>query len=608
MRRWIVAAMMAAVAIEALAVAGDTVRVAPVPGAGDCTAALAAAVEACRESGAGVLLLDSGRYDIWSEHAARREYFISNTSSEEECPSKVKTIGLLLKDIDGLTIDGQGAVIVLHGKMTMVVIDNCSGVTLRNMSFDFERPGGSELTYIAADSTGVVARFHPDSRYEITPGGGIALVGEGWRSERVHCVEYDPSNGHFTHSGGWDTLSRAKAAHAGPGVVRFATESTFRPKVGNTITMRDITRDQVGMFISGSRCTTLEDVSVRYMHAMGIVCQYSRDITMRRVACAPAPGSGRLLASSADFMHFSGCSGAVTITGCRFEGAHDDAINVHGTNLRVVERRDECRVVVRFMHPQSYGYETFFIGDTVAMVDAESMLRVSTAVVEAVSRIDDRNIELTLDSPLPAGLAIGRDCIENLTCTPAVEIRHCLFTRTSTRGVLVTTPRQVVIADNTFLKTGMSAILIEGDAAGWYESGPVRDVTIERNTFVDCAYQGGPEKAVIALNPSNSVIDPKRPVHSGIRVEGNTFVTHGNTVLYAKSTAGITFAGNDISLLPLGEAQQRPLLVLNGCNGVTVAGNSAAATVNKTVAAVNMEPEGIVSDFPAGLQLQPPVY
>jgi hypothetical protein len=49
----------------------------------------------------------------------------------------------------------------------------------------------------------------------------------------------------------------------------------------------------------------------------------------------------------------------------------------------------------------------------------------------------------------------------------------------------------------------MSAVLIEADAEGWYESGPVRDVTIRNNEFIDCAYQGGPGNAVIAINPSN---------------------------------------------------------------------------------------------------------
>ena len=58
----------------------------------------------------------------------------------------------------------------------------------------------------------------------------------------------------------------------------------------------------------------------------------------------------------------------------------------------------------------------------------------------------------------------------------------------------------------------MSAILIEGDAAGWYESGPVKDVLIENNTFLDCANNNN-KHAVIELNPSNTDINEKRPVH-----------------------------------------------------------------------------------------------
>ena len=85
----------------------------------------------------------------------------------------------------------------------------------------------------------------------------------------------------------------------------------------------------------------------------------------------------------------------------------------------------------------------------------------------------------------------------------------------------------------------MSAILIEADAEGWYESGPVKDVLIKGNTFIDCAYNGGPGHAVIAIHPSNKIIDAERPVHQNIRIEDNTFRTFDYPVLYAKSTAGL---------------------------------------------------------------------
>ena len=137
----------------------------------------------------------------------------------------------------------------------------------------------------------------------------------------------------------------------------------------------------------------------------------------------------------------------------------------------------------------------------------------------------------------------------------------------------MTTPRKVVIAENTYYKTGMSAILIEGDAEGWYESGPVKDVLIENNTFIDCAYNGGPENAVIALHPSNTVVDANRPVHRNVRIIGNRFQLAGNPVLYAKSTEGLVFKDNEVELLPGTNVKQKELFILNGCKKIEIKDN-----------------------------------
>ena len=527
----------------------------------------------CRETGAKVLVLDEGRYDFWPEGAVRRDYFISNTSSEEECPSKTKTVGILLDGMHDFVIEGGGATLMFHGKMTMIALDHCRNVVLKDLHLDFERPGGSELTYVEADGNGVEVALHRDSRYEIVD-GRIRLFGEGWQSEKIHCIEYDPSNEHFFYSTGWSVLASSPATETAPGIVRFATPSDFRPRIGNTLTVRDIIRDQVGMFIFQSEGVTLENTGIHYMHGLGVVSQYSKDITMRAVDCLPREGSGRLLASSADFMHFSGCSGKVRILGCRFAGAQDDPINVHGTNLRAVDKTGDTTLRLRFMHAQSYGFDAFFPGDTAAFVKASSMQRFAEAVVRTVKRISDRVVEVEFDRPVPAGLELGHDCVENMSRTPEVEIRGCFFTRTSTRGTLVTTPRKVVIADNFYYKTGMSAILIEGDAEGWYESGPVKDVLVQGNTFVDCAFNGGPGHAVIALNPSNTVVDPGHPVHENVRIIGNRFFVSGNPVLFAKSTGGLVFRDNVISPMPGTALPEDGLFILEGCGDVVIGDNT----------------------------------
>lgn len=548
------------------------------------TVKLQHAIKACKDCQAKVLVLDEGRYDIWPEGATRREMFITNTSTEEECPSKVKTFGVLFEDMSGLTVEGNGATLMFHGKQTMISFMHCRQMTLRHLHVDCERPGASEITISRVDNQGVEATLHRDSRYSII-GGRLNLIGEGWRTNRPHCIEYDPDTERFCFSRGWQVLSQAEAKEVSPGVVRFATPPDFKPKTGNVLTVRDIIRDQVGLFIYESSDITFEQVGIHYMHGLGIVSQYSRNLTMSGISCAPREGSGRILASSADFMHFSGCSGKIVVKDCYFAGAQDDPINIHGTNLRAISQTAPRTLRLRFMHGQSYGYNAYFVGDTVAFVHAATMERFAMAVVKSVVRESDRIVEVTFDRDIPTALEIGHDCVENITCTPEVEIRNNYFTRTSTRGTLVTTPRRVVIENNVYCKTGMSTILIEGDAEGWYESGPVKDVTIRGNKFIDCAYTGGPEHAVIALHPSNTVVNANRPVHQGIRIEGNIFQTHGNPLLYAKSTSGITFINNEVKN-PQGDS---PLFIFNGSKDITIKGNTIANKPHNAIKTYNMK-------------------
>lgn len=533
-----------------------------------------AAIDECKRTGAKVLSFESARYDIWPEGATRKEYFISNTSTEEECPSKVKTVGLMFDGLKNLTINGNGATLMFHGKMTTIALEHCENLKLQNIHVDFERPAGSEMTYKTVADGVVEVSIHPDTRYEIVD-GHMNLFGEGWRSNKNHCIQYDPQKETFIYCRDWNVLAESEAQEIAPHTVRFATPTGFKPKEGNTLTIRDIIRDQVGLFILESKNITLSNVQMHYMHGLGIVSQYSRNITMDKVKCMPRQGSGRLLAASADMMHFSGCSGKVKVDSCYFAGAQDDPINVHGTNLRIVEKVDSKTLRLRFMHGQSYGFNAYFPGDTVAFVNASTMQRFEQAQVETVKRISDKILEVRFKQDIPAALKLNHDCVENLTCTPEVEISNNYFTRTSTRGTLMTTPRKVVIENNTYYKTGMSAILIEGDAEGWYESGPVCDVLIKNNTFIDCAYSGGPGNAIIALHPSNTDINADRPVHRNVRIENNVFRTFDYPVLYAKSTAQLIFNNNTIvgteTLQPI--AENTNTFYLNGCKDVVIRNN-----------------------------------
>lgn len=535
------------------------------------TALVQKVINNVNENHKSTLRFPKGRYDFWPDGAIRAKYFVSNTSTEQEDSAKIKTIGMLFKNVKNLTIDGNGSLFIFHGKMTTIVLDHCENVILKNIHVDFERPTMSEMQYVNVKDKSVELEIHPDAKYDIVK-NQLVWHGEGWKTTHFHGVEFDTTLKTMRYSD-WKIFDKSKAAEIRPNLVRVETPENFKPKSGNILTVRDIIRDQVGMLILESKNITLEDVGMHYMHGLGIVSQYTENITMRRVICAPRPETKRIIASSADFMHFSGCRGKVTVENCKFSGAHDDPINIHGTNLRITEKLGNNRLKLRFMHGQSYGFNAFFPGDTIAFVHAESMQRFANGKVKSVERLNDREIAVTFENAVPEGLE-ANDCVENMTWTPEVLIKNNYFTRTNTRGILLTTPRKAIVENNVFFRTGMSAILIEADSEGWFESGPVRDITIRNNEFVDCAYQGGPGNAVIAINPSNKKADVKKPVHFNIKIENNVFKTFDYPVLYAKSTQGLSFSNNTIirsnELKP--QSENKKMFYFNACSDVEISG------------------------------------
>ena len=70
---------------------------------------------------------------------------------------------------------------------------------------------------------------------------------------------------------------------------------------------------------------------------------------------------------------FSGCKGKIVSCNGLYEGMMDDAINVHGTYLKVVKRVDDRTLVGRYMHGQSWGFEWGCPGDEVQFIRSNTM-------------------------------------------------------------------------------------------------------------------------------------------------------------------------------------------------------------------------------------------
>lgn len=95
-----------------------------------------------------VISLCNADYHIYRKSASAEVYYASNTTSEAENPDPTKHIGLWLKDMERVTIDGRGARIITHGEMTPFVMDSCRNVTLRNLTVAAADPTVAEMTVL----------------------------------------------------------------------------------------------------------------------------------------------------------------------------------------------------------------------------------------------------------------------------------------------------------------------------------------------------------------------------------------------------------------------------------------------------------------------------
>lgn len=99
------------------------------------------------------ILLEQGDYHLSREQASTCLYHVSNTTSEEENALPVKHIGLWLKHLKNVTIDGGGACLITHGEMTTFVVDSCENIVLRNFTVKASDPSLPEITVVRRGKT-----------------------------------------------------------------------------------------------------------------------------------------------------------------------------------------------------------------------------------------------------------------------------------------------------------------------------------------------------------------------------------------------------------------------------------------------------------------------
>ena len=506
-----------------------------------------------------ILRFPEGRYEFHEKGAAVREYYISN--HDQTNPKKV---GIALEDMKNLTLDGQGSEFVFHGRMLPVSLLRSENCLLKNFSIDFENPHIAQVKIVENDpQDGIVFEPAPWVDYRIAKDSIFEAYGEGWTMRHSWGIAFDGDTKHLVYNTSDIGCPTKGASEVAPRRIHAPGWKDARLVPGTVVAMRGWGRPTPGIFLFHDVNTTIENVKVHYAEGMGLLAQLCENITLEKFGvCLKGDADPRYFTTQADATHFSGCKGKIVSCNGLYEGMMDDAINVHGTYLKVVKRVDDRTLVGRYMHGQSWGFEWGCPGDEVQFIRSNTMELVGKQnKIISIRPYDKEQTEgareflITFQEPVDQVIneqsGFG---IENLTWTPEVLFSGNVIRNNRARGSLFSTPRKTIVENNLFDHTSGAAILLCGDCNGWFETGACRHVIIRKNRFVNALtnlFQF--TNAVISIYPEIPDLKGQQQYfhggpEGGIVIEDNEFETFDAPILYAKSVDGLVFRNNTIKL------------------------------------------------------------
>lgn len=506
-----------------------------------------------------ILRFPEGRYEFHEKGAAVREYYISN--HDQTNPKKV---GIALEDMKNLTLDGQGSEFVFHGRMLPVSLLRSENCLLKNFSIDFENPHIAQVKIVENDpQDGIVFEPAPWVDYRIAKDSIFEAYGEGWTMRHSWGIAFDGDTKHLVYNTSDIGCPTKGASEVAPRRIHAPGWKDARLVPGTVVAMRGWGRPTPGIFLSHDVNTTIENVKVHYAEGMGLLAQLCENITLEKFGvCLKGDADPRYFTTQADATHFSGCKGKIVSCNGLYEGMMDDAINVHGTYLKVVKRVDDRTLVGRYMHGQSWGFEWGCPGDEVQFIRSNTMELVGKQnKIISIRPYDKEQTEgareflITFQEPVDQVIneqsGFG---IENLTWTPEVLLSGNVIRNNRARGSLFSTPRKTIVENNLFDHTSGAAILLCGDCNGWFETGACRHVIIRKNRFVNALtnlFQF--TNAVISIYPEIPDLKGQQQYfhggpEGGIVIEDNEFETFDAPILCAKSVDGLVFRNNTIKL------------------------------------------------------------
>lgn len=565
----------------------------------DATPVIYRALLDCRKKRAKKLVIPKGTYHFYPDRAHAGYRYISNNDKG------VKRFAFLLEEFKDFEINGNGSNFIFHGEMLPFDIDNSRNITLTDFTIDWNKPFYFQGKVVEVDKrlNSFDLEVFEEIEYEIRgnelffmekipedPFHWLKLPAplaknKVWEQDIRWNIWFDPQTKAPLYQGGRYALEKWNeklqkpytAKEIKPGIVRLKDAAMNLPKEGWVLIIKgkkSPNRTSPAIHLADSENLTLKDITIHHAGGMGLIAEKCTDIHLDNFNVLLPPNSGRLVTTTADATHFVNCRGAIEIKNSTFENMLDDASNIHGIYTRVYRRVNKKTLGIMRMHSQQLGFNFTGIGDTLQIVDHNTLVPKARLIVTDVEEFNPEYFQVTFSDALPAGIEEG-DAVNNLSWQPDFHMHNSIVRNNRARSILISTSGEVLIENNLFSNCSHFGILLAGDATFWYESGPVKDVMIRNNIFRNMGLFAG-NFPIIRSSPRIQPLDAENfYYHRNIIMQGNEVNTFSKTLVDLNSVHNFQFLNNKITRsndFPL-SGDSAPVFKFNNSEDIRIEGN-----------------------------------
>ncbi|MBR4664121.1 MAG: hypothetical protein IKO93_09630 [Lentisphaeria bacterium] len=478
------------------------------------------------------LFFPAGEYHFYPEGCSSRYCFFSNNDEG------VKTIALLLENLDGFTVRGENARLIFHGRISPLCAFSCRDLTVEGLTVDFEDSFVSDADLVKRENGLAWFRFF-----------GKHHVADG---RIVFCDDaYDNMNGKLLFYC-YDRMKKEIIYNSHPIPVRnekilycdglIGMEDRFASAGTDAFIVKHELRLCPGMVFDDCDDLKIRNVTLHHAAGMGFLIQNSENCEVDGAVVEP---HGRRVSVSDDALHITDCRGKLRITNCRLSGTLDDSINVHGVFRKLKSRTPGGKMY--YLEAGYYQQQGVFharAGDTIQLFNRAGGKPYGNLKIKKVTPCNKAFVIVDIDErELPAAFVQGDPALI-LETLADLEVIDTECRPLNGRGVLASGMDRVHISGCRFHSSG-AGVFISGDFSFWYESGPVKEALIENNFFDNCNYYAfGATQEPLAVFPELASLAENYYYHGRIEVKNNRFRAAERPLVSIMSAAEAEVTGN----------------------------------------------------------------